>query len=374
MFEKFRDVVDNRHQYARDWKRRTGKKVVGYLCTYVPEELIYAAGMLPVRILGGHEPTYLADTHISGQYCVFCRDVLSQGLKGKYDYLDGITCGMSCIHMRQAFNSWQKHIPIEYSHFIFVPREVDRRYARPLLLDEIKLFKQSLEEWTGKEITNADLDDAIEVYNKNRRLMRQLYEYRMQDPPLFSGGEALAVVLAAQMMDKDEHNKLLEEVLAKLSDRKDGPEPGIRLMIVGGENDDFEFTEMVESLGANIVIDESCAGSRYFWNEIVPEDDRLGAIAQRYLDRPRCPAKDSSDRVRTGYVLQLAKDYNIRGVIITIIKGCQPHGFDNVPIKDMLEENGIPSYSFEFDVTVPIGPFRIRAEAFLEQIRAEDSF
>ncbi len=372
MFEKFRNVVNNRHRYARDWKKRTGRKVVGYLCTCVPEELIYAAGMLPIRILGGHESILPADNYISGQFCVLCRDILSQGLVGKYDYLDGIAHGMSCIHIRQAFDSWQAHLPLEYSHFIFMPREVSKRYARQLMLDEIRLFKQTLEEWTGKEITNSALDNAIEVYNKNRRLMRQIYEYRQQYPPLLSGSEALSAVLSSQIMDKAEHNRLLEEVIINLPDRKDGPNPGIRLMTVGGENDSFEFIEMVESLGANIVIDENCTGSRYFWNEIIPEDDRLGAISQRYLDRPRCPAKDSSDRVRTGHILQLAGDYAVQGAIITIIRGCQPHGYDNVPIKDILEKNGIRTHLFEMDVTLPAKSFRFQMELFLKQIKAEN--
>lgn len=372
MFEKFHNIVDNRHEYARDWKKRTGRKIVGYFCTYVPEELIYAAGMLPVRIFGGHEPTTPADEYISSQFCILCRDILTQGLKGNYDYLDGVTTSMSCIHMRQAFNGWQAHLSPEYSQFIFVPREVGRRYAGQLMLDEIKLFKQSLEEWTGKVIAEADLENAIEVYNRNRQLMKQLYEYRKQNPPLVSGSEVLAVGLAGQLVDKEEHSKMLEEVLSGLPGRKDGPNPGIRLMVAGGENDSFEFTEMVESLGANIVIDENCAGSRYFWNEVVPGNSPLEAIAKRYLDRPRCPVKDSSDRAHIRQIIQLARDYNIQGVLITIIRGCQPHGFDNVAIREALKKEGIPSHSLVMDVTFSPGNIRTRVEAFIEQIREED--
>ncbi|MFC2038309.1 2-hydroxyacyl-CoA dehydratase [Chloroflexota bacterium] len=369
MFERFREIVDNRHLYAGEWQAKTRKPVVGYLCGYVPEEILYAAGILPVRILGGHESSLLADAHVAGQFCAMCRDIMSQGLEGKYSYLDGITHGMSCIHIRQVFNSWEEHLPVKFSHFLFVPREVGRRYAAPLFIDEIKLFKRSVEEWTGKEILTADLDNAIEIYNTNRRLMRQIYEYRKQDPPLFSGSEAMAMVLADQMMDKDEHNKLLEEILEKLPDRKDGPEPGIRLMLTGGETDSFEVTDTLESLGANVVIDENCAGVNYFWNDVIPGGDRLEAIARRYLDRPRCPTKDSSDRVRTGHVLQLAGEYNVQGAVVALIKGCEPHGFDNIPIMNMLEEHGIPSRQFEFGAGVPDESFRLGAEEFLNKIR-----
>jgi benzoyl-CoA reductase subunit C len=374
VFSKFREIVKARHEYAQDWKKKTGRKVFGYMCTYVPEELIYATGTLPVRILGGHEPTYLSDPHISSQFCVYCRDVLAEGLRGRYKYLDGIVHAHTCLHIRQAFNSWEMHLKPGFAHYVYMPREVRRPYAEGLLTDELNLFQKYLEEWSGNKIKTADIDNAIEVYNTNRELMRRIYEYRKSEPPLVSGSEAMAMVLASQMMDKAEHNRLLEEVLAELPERKDGPQSGLRLMIVGGENDNLEFMEMVEQSGANFVIDENCAGSRYFWNRVEPGNDRIFSIARRYLDRPPCPAKDASDRIRTGHVLNLARDYNIQGAIITQVKWCEPHGFDNVPIRDMLEANNIPTYFFEFDVTVPIGQFKIRAEAFLEQLRAEDLF
>ncbi|MBF8304391.1 MAG: Benzoyl-CoA reductase, bzd-type, BzdN subunit [Dehalococcoidia bacterium] len=106
MLKKFNDIVENRHQYAREWKARTGGKVLGIFCTYVPEDIIYAAeNILPVRILGGLQPQDVAESHIAGIYCPFCRDTLAQGLQGKYDYLDGIMIAKSCLHMAQAFHA-----------------------------------------------------------------------------------------------------------------------------------------------------------------------------------------------------------------------------------------------------------------------------
>ncbi|MDP7239640.1 MAG: benzoyl-CoA reductase, partial [Dehalococcoidia bacterium] len=78
--EGFQQITDNRHQYAKQWKERTGGKVVGCLCTYTPEEVIHAAGALPVRVLGGHQPQDITEPHIYNMYCSFCRDILSQTL------------------------------------------------------------------------------------------------------------------------------------------------------------------------------------------------------------------------------------------------------------------------------------------------------
>jgi len=111
MVTQFKEWEQNRHEYAKAWKEKTGGKVLGYFCTYVPEEILLAADILPVRILGSHEPQDVTEPHIFGMFCPFCRDCLAQGLKGRYDYLDGIMIAQSCLHIRQAYTSWEIHIP-----------------------------------------------------------------------------------------------------------------------------------------------------------------------------------------------------------------------------------------------------------------------
>ncbi|MFQ5827312.1 MAG: 2-hydroxyacyl-CoA dehydratase, partial [Dehalococcoidia bacterium] len=100
--ERFEEVAKSRHDYAREWKARTGGKVLGYFCTYVPEEIVYAAGVLPVRILGSHEPQDVTEPYLYGGFCPFCRDCLAQGLLGRYDYVDGVAIARSCVHIYQA--------------------------------------------------------------------------------------------------------------------------------------------------------------------------------------------------------------------------------------------------------------------------------
>ncbi|MFZ5632461.1 MAG: benzoyl-CoA reductase, bzd-type, subunit N [Bacillota bacterium] len=373
--EIFEEWYRNRHQYAKEWKERTGGKVIGYFCTYVPEEIIYAAGMLPVRILGGHEPQDVTEPHIFGMFCPFCRDCLAQGLKGRYDYLDGIMIAQSCLHVRQAYTSWDLHVPRDFSYYLPMPHHVQSKRAYPFLREELAAFKRALEEWSGKAISDEDLDRGIEIMNTNRRLMRQVYELRKREQTPVTGLEAMYMVLAGQMTDKREHSKVLEEILKELPNRKLDRETGDRLMILGSENDDTAFMNMVESLlGATFVIEDHCTGSRYFWNEVAPREDRLAAIAARYVDRPPCPTKDWPRRRRLEWVLEMAKEWDVKGAIVVQQKFCDPHETDIVAFQKALKENGIPTLFLEFDVTVPLGPFRIRVEAFLEMIRQEDLF
>lgn len=366
--DRFRDVVANRHSYAQGWKQKNGGTVVGWLCTYVPEEIIYAAGMLPVRILGSHEPQDVTDAYVSNIYCPFCRDALAQGLKRRYDYLDGIVHARSCVHIRNTFVNWKKHVPTEFTYLMFMPAHVQSPRAKRFLTHEYNDFKGALEHWGGKQISKEDLDNAIEVYNTNRRLMKQVYELRKKESPPVTGAEAMEMVIAGQLMDKAEHNRLLEQFLRELGSKNTRRETAVRLMLVGSEMDDINFVRLVEELGATFVIDEHCSGTRYFWNEVVPEDDRLAAIAARYIDRVPCPPKDWPEQRRLPFILSLARDYNVQGVLLYQQKFCDPHEFDIPALQRMFAENNIPTLFLEFDVTVPWGQFRTRVEAFLETV------
>jgi len=369
--ERFDQIIAQRHKYAQEWKERTSRKVVGYLCTYVPEELIYAAGVLPVRIMGSHQPQDISETHIYGMYCTFSRDCLAQGLKGLYNYLDGIVTAHSCMHIRQVFDSWRRHIPLEFSYYIYMPAHIVNNPAKDCLRNELSAFKEALEEWVGESISQERIDQAIEIYNTNRRLMRQVYEMRKSMSPPISGPDAMKMVLASMFMDKAEHNQLLQSLVNRLIQHPNGQRPGVRLMLIGSENDELGLLELAESLGANLVIDDHCTGSRYFWNEVVPQQDRLAAIAQRYVERPLCPQKDLVERRRLPHILRLIDDYQVQGVILVQQKFCDPHGYDLPIIKGLLKDHQIPSLELELDMTIPVGQFRTRLEAFLEMIEQE---
>src|SRR3990172_7306923 len=172
MLDRFRELVANRHQYAEGWKARTAGKVMGFFCCYAPEELIYAAGMLPVRVLGGHEPQDLSAPHIHSMFCPFSRNTLAEGLKGHFDYLDGVAMGQSCMHMMQGYDSWRWNLPVSYSYFMSFPAKVQSPLAKTFLMAELADFKASLEGYIGRAIADSDLRRAIDIHNTNRSLLR----------------------------------------------------------------------------------------------------------------------------------------------------------------------------------------------------------
>jgi len=381
MFNKFKEFYEKRHDYAKDWKKRTGGKVVGYICTYTPEEILYAAGVLPVRILGGHQPQSagISEPYLFGMYCPFCRDCLAQGLQGKYEYLDGIVIAQSCIHIRQTFFTWRQRIPHEFDYYIPMPiNVVQPQSSLPFLRKELEIFKGALENWIGKPISDEDLRRGIEIVNRDRQFMKQVYDLRKRKDPGLTGLEAMYMVVSSQVTDKREHADSIGKLLKSgLSERELGREASIRLMTVGSENDDVEFVKMVEeTLGATIVIEDHCTGSRYFWDEVeLMDKDPLTAIAERYIGRIPCPTRDwSPNRKRFQKIIEFIEDFGVQGVILVQQKFCDPHEIDIPALRDVLNKIGIKNYSLEFDITVPVGQFRIRVEAFLETFEAEELF
>lgn len=377
MIEKFKDVYEKRHEYAMNWKRETGGKVLGYFCTYVPEEFLYAADVLPVRILGSHEPQSVTEPHLFAMYCPFCRDCLAEGLQGRYDYLDGIMIAQSCIHIRQSYSSWEQHLPTEFSYFLPMPHNVHKKHlSLPFLKKEYELFIEAIEKWTGRNIKDGDLDRGMEIVGRNRKLMKEVYETRKREIPPISGLEAMYMTVASQIMDKSEHSNILEDLLNnELNGRRlDMDEDAVRLMMVGSENDDIEFVNMVESVGGLIVADDHCTGSRYFWDEVVSQEDPLTAIAERYIERAPCPTKDWPERTRFERIGYFARKYDVQGAIIIQQKFCDPHEIDMPALHEYLNNIDVKTLELEFDVTVPLGPLRVRVEAFLETLQGEDLF
>src|SRR3972149_2908768 len=259
---QFAQVYEQRHQYAEAWKARTGRRVLGYLCTYVPEEIIHAAGLLPVRVLGSHEPEDIAGSHIFNMFCPYCRDCLAQGLQGRYPYLSGMVHGYACVQIRQTYDSWTRHLPTPFSHFLYVPDHLESPSALAQVTREMGRFKAALEAWLGKPISPQALKQTIQAYNENRRLLQEIYERRKANPPPLSGAEAKDMVLACMLMDKEEHSQLLRQALKELAGR--GAREALVLLIFGSETAARGRGRITGSRGGVVAPAAACTGTRHF--------------------------------------------------------------------------------------------------------------
>lgn len=365
----FARALEQRHSYARRWKERTGGKVVGYFCCYLPEELVYAAGALPVRILTSQQPHELSNTHIPGFFCSFCRDCLAEGLSGNYDYLDGVVMAHTCRQIAQAYESWIRHIPHSFHYYFPFPALTENAPLKPWVVAEMEEFKGSLEGFTGSPVTPQALQKAVDVYNRNRELLGDLYALRKPRLPAISGSLAFEAVLSSMLCDKAEHNGWLEDLLAGPPSAPGAFQP--RLMLVGGESHNPELVRLIEAQGARVVVDDLCMGTRYFWGLVPQDGDLLQALATRYLQKPGCPVKDVTN---TGYhhrqehILRLAREYSVEGAVLVYQKFCDPQELDIPFLKRAFESSDIPTCIVELDSTLARGQIQTRIQAFLETL------
>jgi benzoyl-CoA reductase/2-hydroxyglutaryl-CoA dehydratase subunit BcrC/BadD/HgdB len=234
-------------------------------------------------------------------------------------------------------------------------------------------FKQFLETFVKKSITDEDIEKAIKVCNHTRRLLKRLWEFlRREDPPV-TGPDVATATLASQFMDKHECNPLLEQLIQRLEAGPGKGTSGVRLMVSGGACDDLKIFDLIEHLdySANLIFIDSCTATRYFWFE-VPEGrlDKLQAIAEGYISRIPCPAKDNvpgtGEKKRFRSIQQFIEEFKPEGVVFLYQRFCSPQPMDVVALKPILDRLGIPSIDLELDTTLPVTQFRTQLEAFLE--------
>lgn len=371
---RFSEVVRDRHTYAENWKASTGRQVLGYFCDWVPEEIFHAAGFMPIRILGSQNPEgqKLAQRHIAATWCSYCRECLGEGLLGKYHYLDGVAISHGCWQIRQAHAVWVQNIPTKFDFYNYVPYSLHERSAQAYLPVELRRFKAKVEDDVGRTISDEAVRRSIEIYNTNRRLMRTVYELRKSDTPPISSAEAIEMVLASMYMDKEEHNELLRQLLDELPKQEPKAVPRARIILIGSVTPEVSLYRFIESMNADVVIDDNCIGSRYFWDETPITDDPIEGLASRFVTRIPCPLYDVGLGSRRLPVLaQFAKEYRVDAALLVHLKFCDVHEYDMPAIDEQFRDMGIPTLRVETDLSVPggaIGQLRTRIEALLEMI------
>jgi benzoyl-CoA reductase subunit C len=377
---RVREVYESRDQRVVEL-RAAGRKVVGYICLYPVVEMITALDLVPYRIFGDMgEPITKADTHMATVVCPFMRSCLDLGMKGRYDFLDGVVFAHVCDVACMIPGMWRQTITTPYTHFIDTPHtthQASRDYFRGLLDD----FRKTLEQFAGKKLTPTRLKKAVAAHNRQRSLVRALYELKKPDPPLISGAETLQVLKVMMSLPADEGNVLLSEVLDEVS-RRDNPvqKKGARLMVWGSVIDDTALFDMVESLDANVVMDDTCVGSRAYFTDVPVTDDPLDGLAQYYLVEIKCPRtlrdpvlkggkKDhrADLEARFGYLGRYAADWKVNGVLLQSIRYCDGHGYEVPVIKEYLEGLGLRSIYLEHDYTKSaLAPLRTRVQGLTE--------
>lgn len=378
---KAREISLNPAQRTKALKAE-GKTIIGYPCVYVPLEMLTALDLVPYQTCGDmREPVTEADRALPGSFCPVMRSCLDCALKNKNDFLDGMVTVHSCDPQEKTARVWESYTSYPYFHFIDMPITV-RPEALEYFKSQLNDFGKTLETFTGRKLSRDKLKSAITFHNRQRALVRELYELTKPSPPHISGTEIIQVLEALTSLPVAEGNDLLTEVISEVRSRSNGPEKKPARLLIWSSILDYTDIMQVFEAKANVVMSESCGGIRAYRSEVKFTSDLMEGLADYYLTEITCArtfrqatigeirkdyARDLQSRF--GYLKSIIKEWKIDGAIMLLVRYCDPFAFEMPSLKDYFDSIGIPSTYIEYDYTIgALAPLRTRIEAFLETV------
>ncbi|HIH04162.1 MAG TPA: 2-hydroxyacyl-CoA dehydratase [Methanoregulaceae archaeon] len=371
----FRDSYEPRiAQLKRE--RENGMKVVGTFCLYVPDEIIFAAGADRIVLCGGRTDTIpVAEQSLPRNICPL--------IKSSFGAVVDACCGgdLSCAHVplvdvavaeatcdgkKKMYEVLSDYVP---TYVLDLPQKPGSPEALEYFLSELRKFAVFMEGLTGHAVTTDALKREIRSANETKRLLHRLFELRMRDPPPIGGSEVLRVMQKQFFLAPDQFRQGVGRLCDELEQVAPAARTGPRIMISGCPMaaGNTKVPDSIEQKGGVIVVEESCTGTRSFWDLVDEEADPWTALAERYLEIP-CACMTPNDE-RIARIVDLAKRYDVRGVVYYTLQFCHAYNIERLRVQQALKREKIPMLAIESDYgDADVEQIGIRIDAFLEMI------
>ena len=358
------------------WKA-AGGQVIGYTCSFIPVELFYAAGILPVRLRGINATSMeIADAYYGPFVCSFPKALLQLAGNGRYAFLDGVVISNGCDTMRRLDDCWRKMgqdmtgTAPPWFHYMDVPHKPDG-HALDWYVDQIRKLRAAVEKQFRVTITDPALRQAVKKQNEVRGLLWELEKLRQADRLKVTGAEAYAAIIAGTVMPRDHYADQLAALIADIRTRTTTVAAGRkRLFLSGSVCDDFDLISLIEESDAVVTGENVCFGVRTAGDRVAETGDPAAALAAKYLSGAVCPRMLGWYRERAALLLQRIRQLKVDGVILQNIRFCDLHGSENGLFERTLEQSGVPALRIEreYGPLVDRGRLKMRVDAFVEQL------
>jgi len=339
--------------------KNSGVNVIGYTCSYVPEELIISAGLQPYRTTNiGANSSPLTPSFV----CPFASATLENILRFE-SFFSGFVVAHTCDPMWRLYDILKKKAS-KPLFLLRVPHNTDNELSLNFFRMELIRLRTFLEETFNRKVDDGALSSSIKLCNESRDLLRKIYMLNSNGKYKINGSDRFKLVLASMWLPKPEFNAKVKG-LEFDSEREYGI---VRIHVNGTAVYDLDLMKTVEESGGFIASDDLCTGSRYFWSNVEKSEDPLSALSHRYLRRTPCPSQ-SPLKERLEYIDFMIKEFQAQGVITFAERFCDPILYDSVHIRDMLTKNGIPTMVVEYENPAQeISRIKTRVEAFIESV------
>ncbi len=358
-----------------------GGIALGYTCYHIPEVVLNCGDCFSVRLRAPRTGSMdIATYYMSNFLCGYSKAILERAIEGGYNFLNGVLASETCSEMNRALEHFELLNLSEeekfFLTFLDMPFKIEEHTLKHYVGQVKKKILDKMSENYGVDTSDAALLKAVEEHNEVCRLMTEIGEYRKEENPRITGYEYHILNLVTYCCPKALILDKLRETAEELKTREPDQKKNYRakIVVVGSEMDDPEFTSLIEDSGALVVADRYCFGAMPGREEIKidPEKDVLTQICLHYLKTSQCPRYMSHEKVqeRRDYVKKLVDDYHADGVMYEQLKFCEYWGYERALASYvMLEDYGVPTAAVDRQYTASAsGQLRTRVQAFVESL------
>jgi benzoyl-CoA reductase/2-hydroxyglutaryl-CoA dehydratase subunit BcrC/BadD/HgdB len=355
--------------------KKSGTKLIGTFCNMVPDELIYAAGAVPIRLCSGcFEAVKPGEENFPRDCCSLIKAAVGFAVADQpyFSMCDAIIIPSTCDGKKKLGEVLDDYRPV---WMLSLPHDKDRQVSKDSWQSEIRILKKRLENLTGNALGRRELREAIVRTRARYDIMRTLLELRKNDPSVISGTDALIVVQSAFSDDLERwvgHTRKLCTELEGRARQEQASDKRVRILLTGSPViiPNFKIPLTIEHFDAVIAVDETCAGTQFLYDPVEVDEwtmsDMMRAISERYLMPSVCPCFIKSED-RIDRLLELKNAYRIDGIISHTQRLCLLFDVESMKVRRVMEEQGIPFLSVNTDYSrEDLGQLRTRIEAFIE--------
>ena len=368
---------DLNFEAVKEWKAAVpGRKAIGYMPVYVPRELIHAAGMLPVGILGGGDQIEViqGDAYYQSYICRIPRSTIELGLTGRLDCLDGMLFPSICDVIRNLSGMWQMLFKDKYVRYVDVPQNYQDNVGGVFYQQEMQQIRDDLGKMRGSPITDEELNASIAVYNENRQVIRDLYAYRAAKPWQAPTSEVYLLLRAGMVLPVEQHTQLVRDYLAAAEQVTRPKRDNARVVINGSfcEQPPLALIKSIEMAGCYVVDDDFLLVTRWLLDEVPANAKPLEELSKAFLHRSASTAAkyDATREEKGVFLMKQVKTRGAEGVIFAAPSFCDPALLERPMLQDVLSQHGIPHTAFKYaENTGQMAPVREQAGTFADSIK-----
>ena len=349
IINEFKAIADNPRKAMDDYKKETGKGAVGIMPVYCPEEIVHAAGYLPIGMWGAQKKQISkARTYLPPFACSIMQSVMELQLEGVYDDLEAVIFSVPCDTLKCMSQKWNRPVPaIVFTH----PqnRKIAKDAANVFAREEFNIVKEKLEDILDVHISNKAIKNSIAVYNENRAACREFSDVAAEYAAVVTPSDRHAVIKARWFMEKSRHTALVKELIAALKAEPAPEFKGKKIIVTGIQVEPYDVLDIFQENGFAIVADDLAQETRNFRQDVPDDDDALMALARAWNEFDGCSLATDANKPKGQMIIDAVKKCGADAVVVCMMKFCDPEEFDYPILLQEFEAAGVKNLYIEID-------------------------